>query len=71
MTALRSAGFNPKDYSGHSFRRGGCSHAFQLGVPAACIKLRGDWKSSACERYITIQDDTNVKIARILAAHTV
>src|SRR4051794_1104850 len=32
-------------YTGHSFRRGGATFAFQCGVPASLIKLQGDWRS--------------------------
>ena len=41
------AGFPPSEYSGHSFRRGGCTTAFQIVFPAPVFKLRGDWKSQA------------------------
>ena len=68
---LKKAGYDASVYSGHSFRRGGCTHAFRLGVPAACIKLRGDWRSNAYERYITIREDMNIAVARILTSTTV
>ena len=67
-TTLQAAGYKAKEYSGHSFRRGGCSFAFKLGIPAALIKLRGDWRSNAYERYITIEQDMNINIARILTS---
>lgn len=67
-STLKRAGYSPLDYSGHSFRRGGCSHAFRLGVPAALIKSRGDWRSSAYERYITIHEQMNINVARILVS---
>ena len=65
---LQAAGYPPSNYSGHSFRRGGCSFAFKLGIPAALIKLRGDWQSNAYERYITIAPDMNISVARILTS---
>ena len=34
---LRKLGLDPSLYSGHSFRRGGASFAFQCGVPAEWI----------------------------------
>lgn len=52
--SLMSAGLDPSEYSGHSFRRGGCSYAFEIGFPNDLIKLRGDWKSNAYERYVTV-----------------
>lgn len=67
-STVAAAGYPASDYSGHSFRRGGCSFAFQLGLPAALIKLRGDWRSNAYERYITIKNDMNVHMARTLTS---
>jgi hypothetical protein len=32
----------------------GASHAFKCNIPAALIKLQGDWKSNAYLRYIDI-----------------
>lgn len=64
---LSLAGLPPKDYSGHSFRRGGCSFAFKLGIPPLLIKLRGDWRSNAYERYITVTDNMNVKVAKAIS----
>ncbi len=39
-------------YSGHSFRRGGASWAFESGVPGELIKLVGDWRSNAYLKYL-------------------
>ena len=66
-SALRSSGINPAEYSGHSFRRGGCSHAFALGMPAALVKLRGDWRSNAYERYVSITASCHEAMAKALA----
>ena len=43
---------NSHDYSGHSFRRGGATWAFAAGLPADMIRLMGDWRSNAYQRYI-------------------
>ena len=40
--------------SGHSFRRGGASWMYQVGVPTETIRALGDWKSSAYLQYITV-----------------
>lgn len=48
---LEVCGIN-SEYSGHYFRRGCASHAFKCNIPAALIKLQGDWKSNAYLRYI-------------------
>ena len=49
---LMRSGFPSKRYSNHSFRRGGASFALSCGLPVDLIKLQGDWKSNACERYL-------------------
>ena len=66
--ALSKADIYPSDYSGHSFRRGGCTHAFGLGASPYLIKLRGDWKSNCYERYITVKEEHNLLLAKSLAA---
>ena len=63
---LKTCGIDPTNFSGHSFRRGGCSHAFSLGVSPLLIKLRGDWKSNAYERYVNIHMDKHVMFAKAL-----
>ena len=67
-TVLSLAGFHPQDYCGHSFHRGGCSFAFQLGILPLLIKLRGDWKSNAYERYVFISDTVSIKVVIAIAA---
>ena len=42
----------PSAYSGHSFRRGGASWAFQAGVPGELIQVMGDWSSDAYKTYL-------------------
>lgn len=39
-------------YSGHSLRRGGATHAMKCGVPSEVIQAQGDWKSLAYLDYI-------------------
>jgi hypothetical protein len=51
---LGKVGLNMSSYSGHSFRRGGCSLCFQAGMSVSEIKLREDWKSQSFERYLYI-----------------
>ena len=60
---LSKCGLNEKVYSGHSFRRGGCTYAFSLGLSPLLIKLRGDWRSNAYERYVTVTVDQQNNIA--------
>ena len=51
---LESLGYLSKNYSGHSFRRGGCTFCFEAGLSLTEIKIRGDWKSQAFERYLFV-----------------
>ena len=50
--ALTAGDPDPAAYSGHSFRRGGASWAFQAGVPGEMIQVLGDWASDAYKRYL-------------------
>ena len=43
---------DPKDYAGHSFRRGGACWAYANGVSVDLIRQLGDWKSNSYTRYI-------------------
>ena len=49
---LDLCGYDSSRFSGHSFRQGGASFALHCGVPSDYIKLQGDWKSTAYERYL-------------------
>lgn len=64
---LGACGYPEGQYSGHSFRRGGASYAFACGVPPAIIKLQGDWRSSAYERYLTVPLESKKLLSRMLA----
>jgi hypothetical protein len=65
---LSKVGVNAADYSAHSFRRGGASYAFSIGMSPLQIKLRGDWGSDAYERYIFISSGATLTVASLLAA---
>ena len=64
---LTRLGFQPGSYSGHSFRRGGCSACFQAGLSITDIKLRGDWRSQSFERYLYVSASSVYQGARALA----
>ena len=51
---LERAGINSVGFTGHSFRRGGASWAFQAGVPGELVQLHGDWKSDAYLKYLSV-----------------
>ena len=53
-SALIQIGRNPKAFSSHSARRGGATYLSQCGVSKDLIKLIGDWRSDAVDRYIAI-----------------
>lgn len=68
-TVLCKCNVNINDYSGHSFRRGGCSYAFSLGISPLLIKLRGDWRSEAYQRYVNIKPEQHMNLAQTLALY--
>lgn len=63
---LCSAGFEASSISCHSFRRGGATFAFALGLSVVEIKKRGDWASDAVYEYIHITDNQYKKVAKTL-----
>jgi hypothetical protein len=48
---LSEAGYPAAQYSGHSFRAGGTTDAFDSGVPFDIIIAQGRWKSDAWKEY--------------------
>lgn len=65
---VQDMGLDPDSYSGHSFRRGGASLGFSLGMSILDIKNRGDWKSAAVERYIFIEQEHSAQVALALVS---
>ena len=59
-------GYNTSEYSCHSFRRGGASLAFRLGLSRNEIEKRGNWRSQAVDEYILLDDSQDRAIAAIL-----
>jgi hypothetical protein len=51
---LVKTGHRASDISCHSFRRGGATLGFSIGMSAIDIKLRGDWRSNAYVRYLVV-----------------
>jgi len=66
-SSLALCGINPKDYSAHSFRRGGASLALDCDVPIDLVRMQGDWKSDAYQRYIAPSLSTKLKLSRRMA----
>lgn len=65
--AIANTGRNPREYSGHSFRSGGATFAFECGIPMEVIKLQGDWLSDAYLRYIRVEWGMKQKAAMEMA----
>jgi hypothetical protein len=68
---LRRFGHPASDISCHSFRRGGASLAYMVGLSATDIKLRGDWRSNAFESYLCVSQSTALQSAVSLSAGAV
>ena len=66
-TSLCPIGMESARYSGHSFRRGGATFAFQCGATPAQIKEQGDWKSSAYLLYLEFDDPARARVASLMA----
>lgn len=49
-------------YTGHSFRRGGATWAFGIGVPGELIQTLGDWRSECYKRYFDFSLELMVKV---------
>ena len=61
---LTLAGFNPKLYSGHSFRRGAGTHAYNTACDSTMIKYLGDWSSDCFLRYVWVDLDQSLLAQR-------
>ncbi len=53
-------------YTGHSFRRGGASWAFQAGMPGELIQICGDWSSDAYKKYLEFNMQNKMNLASLL-----
>lgn len=53
-------------FTGHSFRRGGASWAFQAGMPGELIQMCGDWSSDAYKKYLEFSMQNRVTLAALL-----
>ena len=60
---LTLSGVNASEIASHSFRRGGATFCYAIGLPAESIKLLGDWRSSCYQSYL--DNDTNSRLAII------
>ena len=67
-TCLTKMGLDASQYSGHSFRRGGAQFALQCGLSTELIKLQGDWRSNACERYLEPSFELRKQVSETMGA---
>lgn len=61
---LSLAGYEAREYSGHSLRAGGATDLFSLGVPYPVIKKAGRWRSEAALRYFREEDQVANTVAK-------
>ena len=54
---LIKIGLDPSRWSGHSFRRGGASLLYRLGIDPLTIQASGDWSSDTFLRYLEVTLD--------------
>ncbi len=66
---LNQCGLSGKDFGSHSFRRGGASFAFSIGVPVDLIKVLGDWKSNAVLLYLTVPLNIRIHTSTLISQH--
>lgn len=60
-------GRDPTLYSSHSFRRGGASFAYSIGVPGELIQAQGDWVSDCYKRYLHLDLDQRKRVSESMA----
>ena len=53
-TLLVKIGVNPDCWTGHSFRRGGATFLYRLGIDPLTIQACGDWSSDSFLRYLEL-----------------
>ena len=59
-------GVDPKQYSGHSLRRGGCSLAYRAGVGKELLQHHGTWRSDCYQRYIDFSPQQQLSVTRAM-----
>ena len=66
---LHSIGLDSTSYTGHSFLRGTCGYASDLGISPDLLKTFGDWRSNSFERYLSAPLTRRTTVSRSLASH--
>ena len=65
---LALLGLDASQYSGHSFRRCGCTFAAKNGVSAHLLKIHGDWSSDAYERYMDLSQEARLDVMKVMSS---
>ena len=60
---------SPSSFTGHSFRRGGASFAFQVGIPGEYIQIAGDWASDCYKSYLDVSMEAKLNFANIFSSY--
>lgn len=63
---LSKSGANPSDYATHSFRRGGATFCYSIGLSPDAIKIAGNWTSNCYQQYIDNDTQTRFNIIRTM-----
>ena len=56
-------------FTGHSFRRGGATYAFQAGIPGELIQICGDWASDSYKKYLEFNMQNKIDLAAQFARY--
>ena len=65
-SVIARGAYTPTDFTGHSFRRGGATWAFQCGMPGELIQICGDWVSDSYRRYLEFSTQNKMELAALL-----
>ena len=63
---MSSAGLNPSDYAGHSFRIGAATTAGVCGISDATIEMLGRWENTAYLIYVRTPRDQLAQFSAVL-----
>lgn len=66
---IQKIGLDSKQFSSHSFRRGGATLAFRAKVSADKIKLLGDWKSDCYRKYLDFSFEDKILVSKVMMQH--
>lgn len=61
---LTQSNIDPSQYATHSFRRGGATFCYDIGLSSDAIKIAGNWKSNCYQRYLDNDTQTRYNIIR-------